>query len=40
MSEPDRMLRVRGVMARNGLGRSTLYRKIGEGSSPRQVKIS
>lgn len=28
------------VLARTGLSRSTLYRKIGEGSFPRRVKIS
>ncbi|WP_082554714.1 helix-turn-helix transcriptional regulator [Caulobacter sp. Root1455] len=40
MAEPDRILRIRTVLLRTGLSRSTLYRKIGEGSFPRQVPIS
>ncbi|QUD87514.1 helix-turn-helix transcriptional regulator [Phenylobacterium montanum] len=40
MTEPDRILRIRTVLQRTGLSRSTLYRKILEGSFPRQVKIS
>jgi prophage regulatory protein len=40
MSEPDRILRIRTVLTRTGLSRSTLYRKISDGSFPRQVKIS
>jgi len=38
--EPDRIIRLKTVLARTGLSRSTLYRKIAEGSFPRQVKIS
>jgi prophage regulatory protein len=38
--EPDRIIRLRTVLSRTGLSRSTLYRKIAEGTFPRQVKIS
>ena len=37
---PDRILRLPAVLARTGLSRSTLYRKIEQGKSPRQIKIS
>ena len=40
MPEPDRILRIQAVLDRTGLRRSTLYRKIAEGSFPHQVKIS
>lgn len=40
MAEPDRILRIRTVLQRTGLSRSTLYRKINDGSFPRQVPIS
>lgn len=40
MAEPDRILRIRTVLQRTGLSRSTLYRKIQDGSFPRQVQIS
>ncbi len=36
----DRILRIGTVLERTGLSRSTLYRKIREGSFPRQVSIS
>lgn len=36
---PDRILRLKSVLDRTGLSRSSLYRKIAEGSVPRQVKI-
>lgn len=36
----DRILRIKAVLERTGLSRSTLYRKIGNGSFPRQVAIS
>ena len=39
MSEPDRILRIRTVLHRTGLSRSTLYRKMADGSFPRQVRI-
>ena len=37
---PDRILRLPAVLARTGLSRSTLYRKIEQGKFPRQIKIS
>ncbi|MBZ9993154.1 helix-turn-helix transcriptional regulator [Mesorhizobium sp. BH1-1-4] len=40
MSEPDRIIRLRTVLDRTGLSRSTLYRKIAEGTFPAQLKIS
>lgn len=40
MAEPDRILRIRTVLQRTGLSRSTLYRKVQDGSFPQQVKIS
>lgn len=36
----DRILRIKAVLARTGLSRSTLYRKIHHGTFPRQVRIS
>ncbi len=40
MADLDRIVRLKTVLARTGLSRSTLYRKIGEGTFPRQVPIS
>ncbi|MES0042263.1 AlpA family phage regulatory protein [Mesorhizobium sp. M0091] len=40
MSEPDHIIRLRTVLARTGLSRSTIYRKIAEGTFPAQIKIS
>ncbi|RWB75864.1 MAG: AlpA family phage regulatory protein [Mesorhizobium sp.] len=40
MSEPDRIIRLRTLLDRTGLSRSTLYRKIAEGTFPAQIKIS
>lgn len=40
MADLDRIVRLKTVLARTGLSRSTLYRKIGEGTFPRQVAIS
>lgn len=40
MADLDRIVRLKTVLARTGLSRSTLYRKIGEGTFPRQVQIS
>ena len=37
---PDRILRLKAVLERTGLSRSTLYRKIQQGNFPRQIKIS
>ena len=40
MPKPDRIIRLRTVLARTGLSRSTIYRKIAEGTFPAQVRIS
>src|SRR5438552_17765842 len=40
MREPDRIIRLRTVLARTGLSRSTIYRKIAEGTFPPQIRIS
>ncbi|WP_316193874.1 helix-turn-helix transcriptional regulator [Bradyrhizobium sp. SZCCHNRI1029] len=40
MREPDRIVRLKTVLARTGLSRSTIYRKIGEGTFPAQLRIS
>lgn len=40
MSNIERIIRLKTVLDRTGLSRSTLYRKIAEGSFPRQVPIS
>ncbi|WP_157215358.1 helix-turn-helix transcriptional regulator [Flavisphingomonas formosensis] len=41
MSEtPDRILRLNAVLDRTGLSRATLYRKIQQGTFPRQIAIS
>lgn len=40
MTNADRILRLPTVLARTGLSRSTLYRKISEGTFPRQIQIS
>lgn len=37
---PERILRIRAVLDRTGLTRSTLYRKIHNGTFPKQVRIS
>jgi prophage regulatory protein len=37
---PERILRLKSVLDRTGLSRSTLYRKIQRGTFPRQLKIS
>ncbi len=36
----DRILRLKSVLDRTGLTRSTLYRKMERGSFPRQLKLS
>jgi len=36
----DRIIRLKTVLARTGLSRSTIYRKIAEGTFPPQLKIS
>jgi prophage regulatory protein len=40
MHDPDRIIRMNTVLARTGLSRSTIYRKIAEGTFPPQLKIS
>lgn len=40
MSEYERIIRLKTVLARTGLSRSTMYRKIAEGTFPCQLKIS
>lgn len=40
MHHTDRIIRINTVLARTGLSRSTLYRKIAEGTFPCQVKVS
>lgn len=40
MPAPDKILRLKTVRDRTGLSRSTIYRKIAEGTFPRQVKVS
>jgi prophage regulatory protein len=40
MREPDRIIRLKTVLSRTGLSRSTIYRTIAEGSFPAQFKIS
>ena len=40
MSNTDRIIRLKTVLARTGLTRSTMYRKISKGTFPSQVKIS
>ncbi len=40
MREPDRIIRLRTVLSRTGLSRSTIYRKIAEETFPAQLKIS
>lgn len=40
MREPDRIIRLKTVLVRTGLSRSTIYRKITEGTFPPQIRIS
>lgn len=40
MRQPDRIVRLNTVLARTGLSRSTIYRKIAEGTFPAQLRIS
>lgn len=37
---PDRILRIGTVLNLTGLSRATLYRKIQEGTFPRQIQIT
>lgn len=40
MPDPDRIIRLKTVLDRTGLSRSTVYRKIAEGTFPSQLRIS
>ncbi|OAI28301.1 DNA-binding protein [Methylosinus sp. R-45379] len=40
MRQSDRIIRLNTVLSRTGLSRSTIYRKIAEGTFPPQIKIS
>ena len=40
MPEPDRINRLKTVLNRSGRSRSTVYRKIKDGTFPRQIPIS
>lgn len=40
MFAPDRIVRIKTILARTGLSRSTIYRKIAEGTFPARHKIS
>jgi prophage regulatory protein len=40
MAEPDKILRMRTVLERTGLSRSTIYRKMRDGTFPSKVQIS
>ncbi len=40
MPEPEKILRIRTVLTRTGLSRSTIYRKMKDGTFPSQVRIS
>jgi prophage regulatory protein len=37
---PDRILRIKTVLTRTGLARSTMYRKMQNGTFPEGIKIS
>lgn len=36
----DRILRIKAVLARTGLSRSTMYRKMGRGAFPSSIRLS
>ncbi|MDB5711581.1 MAG: AlpA family transcriptional regulator [Sphingomonas bacterium] len=40
METPDRILRLKTVLQRTGLSRSTMYRKMQNGTFPKNVQIS
>jgi prophage regulatory protein len=40
MRRPDRIIRMRTVLDRTGLSRSTIYRKMKEGTFPAKIGIS
>lgn len=37
---PERILRIKAVLDRTGLSRATLYRKMRNGTFPRNIRIS
>ena len=37
---PDRILRLNSVLDRTGLSLATLYRKVADGTFPRQIRIA
>lgn len=39
MPEPDRIIRLKTVLHRSGLSRSSVYRKMDEGTFPPQIKV-
>lgn len=39
-SREDRIIRLKTVLQRTGLSRSTLYRKISQGTFPKQIRIA
>ncbi len=38
--EPDRIFRIKTVLQRTGLSRSTMYRKMQNGTFPKTIQIS
>ncbi|HEX7782631.1 MAG TPA: AlpA family transcriptional regulator [Sphingobium sp.] len=40
LQTPDRFLRIEAVLHRTGLSRATLYRKVRQGTFPKQVRIA
>ena len=40
MADPEKILRMRTVLERTGLSRSTLYRKMKDGTFPKQVQLT
>lgn len=40
MGNSERIIRLKTVLDRTGLSRAAIYRKMGEGTFPRNVKIS
>lgn len=40
MHGPERIVRLKTVLARTSLSRSTIYRKIADGTFPAQLRIS
>lgn len=40
MPKPEKIIRLKTVLDRTGLTRSTLYRKMADGTFPRQLSIS